>query len=461
MVATGSVKRPFQFSIRGLLLTTAVISVGLSIGCLKGARFEDGLFAAATAWIVIGLVNQLLDLAAAFRQTADLSPDQRFGWWFAMLWRGVLVMMLVGHFVLIELLATGSIALFSAADAPLLLGYTGHDALRNAIFALSLFFVFAGLDDKTSPSPPRRINAVLRLVKALAVVVLVALLVFERVFIFRLVDITCAVMAMAMKRVAPDAVRNYSEARARLFFDYALLAAGFVLLDLVLLAKVIACWNARIWPRVATVGALVTCLSLTGIAPIWLVTRGFRGISPLFADVYQIAPLNRWVLAMLLVILLVTWAARRMILTARMPQRDTRWNWRRRPSTYYHENRLVALLVAATMLCQLIRPTSDGFGGFRLYDPSSKSINFVWMAPDAWLADSCVQLWLVVFALAIYRAIFGSAGNTEGLDAAPLELPLPLFTVVWAALLIIVIMAVPILTALGYGISLNWWQLRF
>jgi len=150
MDASSPLKRPFQFSIRGLLLTTAVIAVGFSIGCLKKSTFEDGLFAAATVWIVIGLVNQIRDQWATFRQTTGLSPNQQSGWWFAILSRGALAILLVGHFLLIELLATQQIALASPEDGPPL-GPTGHEALRNAIFAMCL----SELSQKTGTAKPR------------------------------------------------------------------------------------------------------------------------------------------------------------------------------------------------------------------------------------------------------------------------------------------------------------------
>jgi hypothetical protein len=36
-----------------------------------------------------------------------------------------------------------------------------------------------------------------------------------------------------------------------------------------------------------------------------------------------------------------------------------------------------------------------------------------------------------------------------------------LFAIVWTALLATVLLAVPIIAALGFGISLNWWRLPF
>jgi hypothetical protein len=68
-------------------------------------------------------------------------------------------------------------------------------------------------------------------------------------------------------------------------------------------------------------------------------------------------------------------------------------------------------------------------------------------------------LWAAVFCLALYRSIYGAARTTGGIYSGPPELPLSLFAVVWAALLAIVLMAAPIVAALGFGLCLNWWHL--
>ena len=41
------------------------------------------------------------------------------------------------------------------------------------------------------------------------------------------------------------------------------------------------------------------------------------------------------------------------------------------------------------------------------------------------------------------------------------ELPLMLYALVWTALLAIVVMAAPIIAALGFGLTLNWWRFPF
>jgi len=277
-------------------------------------------------------------------------------------------------------------------------------------------------------------------------VVLGSYALLELFFVHWLVHIACAGMAMEMNHGPQDIVWIYSDARAWSFLGRALLASGFVLLDLICLRQLISCWNRGSRSRSVAVAALGISLVLTGIHPIWLAVRGLKSVSPCFAEVFQIAPINRWLFGLLLAILFVTAAARRMILAVRIPACDTRWNWRRRPSTYFHEHRLVALLVAATILCPIVRQL-----------PS----NQVWLVFAYHLITPPYPLWLAVLCLALYRAIFGVARPSEGLCAAPPELPLSLFAIVWTALLAIVVMAVPIFAALGFGLCLNWWRLPF
>ncbi len=391
--ASNTPKRWFQFSLRGLLLMTATIALGLSIGCLEKARLEDGLFAFATTWIVIGLVNQMRDLWSAFRRTSGLSPDQQSGWWFAILSRGALVVLLVGHFLLIELLATHRIALASIEDG-LALWPVGHKSLRNAIFAMCLLFVFGAPEGITTRWPRWRKTGV-NILAALAVVVLAAILLLECFLIYWLVHVACCGMALGRaQRLDPDAVWIYSDVRAWSFLGHALLATSFVLLDLFWLRQLARCWKGGIRLRVVATGALGISLALTAIFPVWLATSGFKAVSPCFVEVFDIAPLNRWIFGMVLVVLFVTGAARRMIHAATMPACDTRWTWRRRPWAYYHEHRLVALFVAATILCLAVRLPMDQLRVMRSMSSwPFPTMQFLRGVLEFYLEDSRCQLW--------------------------------------------------------------------
>ena len=194
----------FQFTIRGLMLTTAVIAFACPVGCLKTAKLAERAVCFATGWIVVGLVVQMADLWAAFRQTSGLTRDQTCGWWFAILSRAALVLLVAGHFVVMELLATGRLALAGRRDIPWLgpwegfLGPLGNESLRNAIFALSLLLVFAGLDGGRTPRPRRRWTAAINLLTTLAVAVLVYRLLIDRFLVYGLVHIACEGIALGM-----------------------------------------------------------------------------------------------------------------------------------------------------------------------------------------------------------------------------------------------------------------------
>jgi hypothetical protein len=451
----GDPKRRFQFSIRWMLAATAVIAVGFSVGCIKTARLEDGLFAAAATCIVAGLINQIIDLYRDFRQTTGLSSDHRSGWWFAMLWRAVLAIILVGHFYLMGLLAINRVSLAGTAGGVPLIDVLGHEPLRKAIFALSLLLVFGGLDGGEAPSPRRKRSVVF----GVAIILLVVpILLLDRFFIPGLVHIVCAGMAMSMHHPPAEIAQIYSGARSLAFLGWAAVATGLVVLDLILLRQVIALWSQGWRARTVAVTAVGLSLVLTALHPVWLAARGLKDIAPCFAETFPAGPLNRWLFGLALAMLFVTAVARRMILSGHGPARDPRWNWRRRPETYFHERRLVAFFVAATIAFIAVRWIVN-WTDYRPWAGLPGSLmDIVSDGLENLIADPITQLWLAVFCVAVYRVIFGVARTPDGLCAAPREMSCFLFAVVWIGLLATVVLAAPIVAALGFGMILNWWR---
>jgi hypothetical protein len=454
-------KRPFQFGIGTLFLTTTAVAVGFSIGCLKTARLEDGLFAAATTLIVIGLVRQIGDLRRTYRQADGLSPEQRCGWWFAMLSRGALAILLASHFLLMALLATGRIELANTGDDLPFFGPLGHAHLRNAIFSMSLLLVFAGLDGSTTRVRPRRASAVIALLTALAIVILIWHLLLYDFWIYGLVHVACCGIAMGMPHGPVEFAQIYSDARAWSFLCRSVLAGGLVLLDAFFLRQLISRWNGGKHTQAAIIAALGVSLALTAIFPVWLATGGLRSVAPCFAEVFSLVPVNRWFFGILLLILFVTAAARQMVPGGRMTAADTRWNWRR-PAGYFHEHRLLALFVMGTIACLAVRSLVTTWNSWIIWwAPRPTFMEFAKEVLEYSLANPFHQLWAVVFWLALCRTIFGFARNAETAGARPPELRLSLFAIVWTALLATVVMTAPIFAALGFGLCLNWWRLPF
>jgi hypothetical protein len=447
----------FQFSIRGMMVMTAAVAVGCSVGCLKTAELEDALFAFVSTWIVIGLAVQIADLWTAFRQTTGLSADQRSGWWFAILSRTALAMLLIGHFLLMELLATGRVTLAGARGDSFSNQPLGHESLRNAILAMSLLLIFAGLEARAAPVKLRRWSPAIKLLSALAIGVCLYYLLLYQFLVYGLVHIACAGIAQGMPSRG-DYAKIYSAARALSFLAWALLAFGLVLLDLFCIRQLISSWKQGTRRRAIVIAVLGISLALTAIHPAWLATRGLRGVSPFFAEVFPIRPINRWLFGILLAALFATAAARRMIPIGETAAGEADTNWRRRSSAYFHEYRLLAFFVAATIVGmaahQFMLALKDWTALTGFFQTTAQMVT---QTLQSGAFDSRCQLWFVVFCFALYRAV----GIKRNSHAASPELPLSLFAVVWTALLATVLMAVPISAALGFGLALNWWRLPF
>ena len=105
---------------------------------------------------------------AASRQISDRVGGLQFST------HGALAMLLVGHFLLIALLATHRIVLASTEEG--LFDPVGHQSLRYAIFAMCLLFVFGRLEGNTSQAAPRRWSTLINILAAFAIVVLAAIL---------------------------------------------------------------------------------------------------------------------------------------------------------------------------------------------------------------------------------------------------------------------------------------------
>jgi hypothetical protein len=149
-----------------------------------------------------------------------------------------------------------------------------------------------------------------------------------------------------------------------------------------------------------------------------------------------------------------------MIPAVHAPLSEPAVNWRRRPAAYFHEYRLLALFVAAAVVYGVSRQLSSVLTTTTwFWSPTlTQRIEYI---SEFVLTDPRCQLWLALFCVAVYRAVIGIKRDPAGLGPAPTKLQVPLFTIVWAALLATLLMAVVIFAALGFGLSVNWWRFPF
>ena len=305
-------REALQFSIRRMLFATATVAVGCSIGCLKTEKWEEGVLAAAATWIIVGLSTQIVDLARVLREATDLTLAQRTGWWFAIVGRAGLAILLAGHFLLDSLLATKRVVLVGDGE-PFGFGPLGYKAVRDAIFAFSLIIVFSDPNNCKRPTRFPWWSFATNALAALAATVLVSILLLNWFWISLLVHIACLSIAMHIPHAPAEIVEPYADARTISFFNWALLGGGMVLIDLVLLQKLISCWSRCLRHRIVFVVLLAVSIALTAIHPIWVARRGLKDTSPCFAEVLMLGPQSRWYFAALLVALFSTAAARRLI----------------------------------------------------------------------------------------------------------------------------------------------------
>ena len=114
--------------------------------------------------------------------------------------------------------------------------------------------------------------------------------------------------------------------------------------------------------------------------------------------------------------------------------RDTRWNWRRHPTSYFNEQRLAAILVSCALLCMAVRQVNSmaayvsALTGVRrpMWSVIADAIGYV-------LTDPNMLLWTAAFYVVTRRAILGNSTWTKAQYEAPAELPPGLFAVIWLA----------------------------
>jgi len=448
----GSTKR-FQFSLADLLMVVTGVAVGCSFAKLKDSHPDDGLFAAAVAWIVYGLIRQIRDLGGAYRKAAGLSPDQRWGWRFAMAWRADLTVVFIGCLLTKALVATDCISL-SDGDASRGQFWGGGSYLRESLLALALFVVLAASGPRPLHASKRRTGPVLMIFAAVAAALLGLIVWCDELLVCHLVNIACmAIEFFAPSRNSLDAIQAYSLARAWTFLIWSALSAGLLVADMICIRWLVRCWAIDRRARWLAGGCLAISLALTAIYPFWIMSHGLRDIAPRMAEFCFIGPIHRWVTWAIIVLISVTAGAWRVVSFVEPPPEKGQLNWRRGP-VYVNERPILAFLVAGTILLH------EAF----LFRKASMWLSFMdwWSLLSATIVpDGLRLLWFAVLLLALYQSIPRWRKPAEPLPAGPRPLPIGLFSAVWIALLATLLCALPIIAGLSFGIWLNAWRFRW
>jgi len=235
-------------------------------------------------------------------------------------------------------------------------------------------------------------------------------------------------------------------ARANRFLIYAAMGAAVSLLNLILARQLPRCWNRGPRARWMVAGLLGLGLAASAAHLLWLGKVGAWSLSPWWADVLEIGPVYRWILALVLFAFPATSAAYR---DSRLPAKSPAPNapcWRRRPRSYYHERTAVIGLLLLTSGA----PVVAGFCVEILHSDLEDCL---------WYIASCFTNVPLVFFPAIFFATIGAARASwrpppEIHSTAPPALPPGRFLAAWAAYLLAFILGFPALIALVFGMMI-------
>ena len=430
-----SLWRPPQFTIRGLMATMFGVAVGMSAMSIQPADWTYGLLAAVGAWIVLGLLNQIVDLWSTFHRRLDLSDDQRWGWRFAVFWRAGVICLLVGYYVVSFLLDWEVISLPEHPECFLSTG----SLLRDAVCYLSFVIVLSSVPRPKRERPKSLWFSLVSVLGAIAAAVLCLALCMSHMLLAFVIHIALAGMEMAVPpRFALEGVNPDLAARSHVFFLWSLAAAVSVLADLALIRLLARQWTQGVRRRLVWTGLLVPSLAITAWYPIWVHTAGLYGVSPWMVEAQETGPLHRWVCALLLLIILVTAATWRMVGVARPTATAPDLDWRRRMPSYYHERCVVigALTVGLTAVF-VGELTHMGFALSLFYAPGS--------------------LLVAAILIALHRLLTAWFRPAYEPPPGPPELPLPRFCAIWLAGFVTAVFGIPTIGYFGFAIWMGPW----
>jgi hypothetical protein len=441
-----------QFSRPGYLTLPRLCWIlSLALGAIVWAcerHWYSGALAALSLWIVVGLGAQMHDLWANCPRSGALPVEERWGWRFAVGWRLAIACLISLCFVIHVLIATRFLLLDDERGI-----YLSAAQVCRAVLLTALIVATAS-SPRLAPRPARRpwswVGDILRFTLA---AILAAAVVRERLLVVNLVHVTIAVIGMAQPR---DLCEGFASSNPRDFAHlFAVATAGIVavLVSCGLLWLLARCWwrgrAQRVSIAVLLVASLAVMIAIAGRIGLVELPR----ISPLMAAQITMPKFGLLVLAAMLVLLLVTAAARRWSEPLPSDSAVASIPWRRDERRYYHERRLVIVLLAAVAFLPVLATLSDTWhllDGWpisiwgRIREELAALVEF----PEACL--SLVLVFLAIQSVSSRRPQIPEAAANDPPGLAP-----GLFLVNWFALLAIVVFAAPILGTWGFAYWFN------
>ena len=420
----------WQFSLQGLFLFSFSVAIGLSFWKTLHDWYL-GWLATLSFWVVFGLAAQTRDLWVSSRPSGDRTPDQRWGWRFALAWRLALCFLIGACFLLRLLFWLKILAVTNRED---FLGVSSPE-IWDAVLLTSLIAAIAGSRGLGRRKWRRPWSYAVAVFRGLAASALFLMVLEDRLIVPYLVHVTVVAVQLAQPlRYSMEVTIAASRTRVNQFHDIASAGAISVLVSCILLWRLSAWWRSP-GRRTLLLGVLLAA-SLT--AMLLLTARiavvEIPAISPLMAA-YICVPLPpQLAAAAVLTVLLAAAVARRWSEPPPAGVAPGIAAWLRDERRYYHERRVLLLPLGGVALAQCVPCAHASYLACRGYYGASD-----WRTVGIFFDNPTASLSLVLVLVTVQVAFSRRSKPSDSVATERPRLTPGLFLIVWTSLLLIIV----------------------
>ncbi|MCE5266633.1 MAG: hypothetical protein LLG00_01935 [Planctomycetaceae bacterium] len=447
----------WQFSLRGLLLFTLSVAIGLSFWKMEHAAqlvaankvdrsawwaldrhdWYVGVLAAISFWIVLGLASQARDVWQTFRRANDATSEERWAWRFAVAWR-IAICCLIGIYFLFQLLVElGFLSLGEREQTGVITSWQ----ICDATLLISILTAAASSPRLAQRRRPRKWSWAVDLLGGIAVAVLFTILLLDQMIVpaFGHIVVTGIQMAWPLDYSAGvlDAASPIREMR---FFCVATAGVISVAMSCFLVRLLAHRWHAAGWQRVCVATLSMTSLAATVLLAGRVALVEVPGFSPIMAANIPMPSPPLFVAAAVLTLLLATPAARRWSECPTTGHAADVASWRGDETRYHHERLLLILFLGAVALAECVYGVRRLVGTWYCSHPWRATVWCVAETPAGFLSFALILL-------SVQGMFSGWRKTSHPCLTHQSRLRPGLFVVLWSSLTTIVLCSAPIIAA--------------
>jgi hypothetical protein len=425
----------------------------LAPGLAVERHVYQGAIAAISLWVIVGLAAQIGDLFTAFWQNRSLTSEERWGWRFAAFWRIAVAFLMVACLLVMPLVSWKVLVL----DDPSAWLSLSSSELCQAILLLGLIVAVASAPQLASRPGHHRWSWPTRWLGWITAGVFCVIVLKDHLIVPAIVHMTLAEIELSW----PLQVHFENLAASSNPRDIAgllhIATAGVVavLFSCVLLRLLSLRWRRGGWQRFCLGALTMAGLAASGAAAARIALADVPRITPMLAASISLPRPHQIVGGVVLVAVLVTAAAYRWSKSALEPCAVGGVTRRRAEDRYYHERRFTAVLLACVvglnLMLFLIPLALSGPFSANVYAEIGARVHEI--VSILATGEGCLSFAVIV--LAIQSVYYGRSNSPAAAVPDQPRLSIGLFSLLWFALLIIVLSAVPILAAWGFALCLS------